>query len=186
MKVKMLMFAKTSIFSFVYDMIDVFCFPEDNQKVQAIFDKYKIEKCFLYQNVTDTDNTSLFFVFICNFKITDYWKRIEELVQDNKTQNVIEFDSGSSIKSVTIQRNPNVKTTTQFMKVKMQMFAKTSIFSFVYDMIDVFRFPEDNPKVQAILDKHKIQKGFFVSKCNRHKQCTFILSLYLEFKLSTE
>ena len=47
-------------------MIDVFCFPEDNPKVQAIYEKYKIEKCFLYQNLTDTDSTSLFFVFICN------------------------------------------------------------------------------------------------------------------------
>ena len=47
-------------------MIDVFCFPEDNPKVQAIYEKHKIEKCFLYQNLTDTDSTSLFFVFICN------------------------------------------------------------------------------------------------------------------------
>ena len=42
-------------------MINVFCFPEDNlkvqaiydkhkTKVQAIYDKHKIEKCFLYQN----------------------------------------------------------------------------------------------------------------------------------------
>ena len=77
MKVKMLMFAKTSIFSFAYDMIDVFCFPENNQKVQAIFNKHKIEKCFLYQNVTGTDSTSLFFVFICNLKITGYWKTTE-------------------------------------------------------------------------------------------------------------
>ena len=47
-------------------MIDLFCFPEDNPKVQAIYEKHKIEKCFLYQNLTDTDITSLFFVFICN------------------------------------------------------------------------------------------------------------------------
>ena len=52
--------------SFAYDMIDVFCFPEDNPKVQAIYDKHKIEKWFLYQSLTDTDSTSLFFVFICN------------------------------------------------------------------------------------------------------------------------
>ena len=77
MKVKMLMFAITSIFSFAYDMIDVFCFPENNQKVQAIFNKHKIEKCFLYENVTGTDSTSLFFVFICNLKITGYWKTTE-------------------------------------------------------------------------------------------------------------
>ena len=64
----MLMFAKLSIKSFVYDMIDVFCFP--NNDIQAVYDFYQIEKCFLYQNLTDTDSTSLLFVFICNLKST--------------------------------------------------------------------------------------------------------------------
>ena len=67
-KGKMLMFAKLSIKSFVYDMIDVFCFP--NKDTQLIYDFYQIEKCFLYQNLTDTDSTSLLFVFICNLKST--------------------------------------------------------------------------------------------------------------------
>ena len=47
----MLMFAKLSNKSFVYDMIDVFCFP--NKDIQSIYDDYQIEKCFLYQNLTD-------------------------------------------------------------------------------------------------------------------------------------
>ena len=67
-KGKMLMFAKLSIKSFVYDMIDVFCFP--NKDIQLIYDFYQIEKCFLYQNLTDTDSTSLLFVFVCNLKST--------------------------------------------------------------------------------------------------------------------
>ena len=32
--------------------------------------------------------------------MTDYWKRTEGLMQDNETKSVVEFDSGSSIKSV--------------------------------------------------------------------------------------
>ena len=60
---KMLMFAKVSIKSFVCDMIDVFMFP--NEKTQAIYQKYNIEKCYLYQCLTDTDSTSLNFIFIC-------------------------------------------------------------------------------------------------------------------------
>ena len=68
MKGKMLMFAKTSLQSSVYDMIDVCCFP--GQVFQEICKKYHIEKCFMYQNLTDTDSTSLFFVFICNFDCT--------------------------------------------------------------------------------------------------------------------
>ena len=67
-KGKMLMFAKLSIKSFVYDMIDVFCFP--NKDIQMIYDFYRIEKCFLYQNLTDTDSTSLLFVFVCNLQST--------------------------------------------------------------------------------------------------------------------
>ena len=62
-KGKMLMFAKLSIKSFVFDMTDVFCFPND--EIQQIYDHYQIERCFLYQNLTDTDSTSLFFNFIC-------------------------------------------------------------------------------------------------------------------------
>ena len=64
-KGKMLMFAKLSIKSFVYDMIDVFCYPND--EIKEIYNRYQIEKCLLYQNLTDTDSTSLFFLFICSF-----------------------------------------------------------------------------------------------------------------------
>ena len=59
----MLMFAKLSLKSFVDDMIDVFCFPDE--EIRQIYDFYQIEKCFLYQNLTDTDTTSLLFSFIC-------------------------------------------------------------------------------------------------------------------------
>ena len=76
----MLMFAKLSIKSFVYDMIDVFCFP--NAEIQRIYDYYEIEKCFLYQNLTDTDDTSLLFTFICKF---------ESSIQESKARDVI-FD----------------------------------------------------------------------------------------------
>ena len=61
-KGKMLMFPKLSLKSFVYDMIDVFCFPDN--ETQQIYDYYQIAKCFLYQNLTDTDSTSLCFTFI--------------------------------------------------------------------------------------------------------------------------
>ena len=61
---KMLMFANTSLQSFVYDMIDVFCFSD--HAVQEIYKKYQIEKCYMYQTLTDTDSTSLFFIFICD------------------------------------------------------------------------------------------------------------------------
>ena len=60
----MLMFSEVSINSFLYDLIDLFMLP--NQDVQKIYQKYKINKCYLYQNLTGTDSTSLFFIFICD------------------------------------------------------------------------------------------------------------------------
>ena len=60
---KMLMFCKTSIQSFVYDLIDILMFSDET--VKSIYDKYEIIKCFLYQKLTDIDSTSVFFVFIC-------------------------------------------------------------------------------------------------------------------------
>ena len=77
-KGKMLMFAKLSIKSFVYDLIDVFCFPDE--KIKEIYEKYQIEKCYLYQNLTDTDSTSLFFVFIC---------ALESFLPESEARNVI-------------------------------------------------------------------------------------------------
>ena len=88
MKGKMLMFAKTSIINLVYHTIYVFCFPEDNLKVQVIYDEHKIEKCFLYQNLTDTDHISLIFDFIwtlnCQLNERDSRNVIFELMINSK------------------------------------------------------------------------------------------------------
>ena len=78
MKGKMLMFTKTSLQNFIYYLIDVFCFPDET--VQNIYEKCIIENCFLYQNLTDTDSTSLFFVFVCN---------IDFVVNENESRNIL-------------------------------------------------------------------------------------------------
>ena len=102
-------------------------------------------------------------------------------MQNNKTKNEIEFDSGFSVKSIVIQTNPSVKVTTRFMKSKMLMFAKTSTVSFVYDMIGIVCFPKDNAKVQATYKHRKMllyqklayKDGtslFFVFICNLNCQ----------------
>ena len=75
---KMLMFSKVSIKSFVYDLIDIFMLP--NSEVQKIYTKYKINSCYLDQNLTDTDSTSMFFVFISD---------LDSIVRENKARNII-------------------------------------------------------------------------------------------------
>ena len=77
---KMLMFSKVSIKSFVFDLVDIFMFPD--QEIQEIYQKYQVDKCYLYQNLTDTDSTSMFFVFICD---------LNSCVSEDKAQNII-FD----------------------------------------------------------------------------------------------
>ena len=42
----MLMFSKVSIKSFVFDLIDVFMFPD--QEIQEISQKYQVDKFHLY------------------------------------------------------------------------------------------------------------------------------------------
>ena len=74
------MFSKVSIKSLVYDLNDVFMFP--NQEIQEIYQQYQVNKCYLYQNLTDTDSTSMFFVFICD---------LNSCVSEDKARNII-FD----------------------------------------------------------------------------------------------
>ena len=83
---KMLMFAKILLKSFVYDMIDVFCFP--SEEVKIIYDKYDIIKCYIYLNLTDTDSCSCFFNFICrkeyNIKESESRNLIFEILKRSK------------------------------------------------------------------------------------------------------
>ena len=58
----MLIFSKTSIQSSVFDLIDVFIFPDKD--VKKTYQNNKNEKCFLFQNLTETDSTSVFFNFV--------------------------------------------------------------------------------------------------------------------------
>ena len=58
-KEKMLMLPKMSLKSFVYNIIDIFCFPD--YKVKGIFDENDIERCFLYLNLTDSGSCLFLF-----------------------------------------------------------------------------------------------------------------------------
>ena len=64
----MLMFGKVSIKSFVYDIIDVFMFP--NKEIKKIYQKYKINKCLVEQSLTDTDSTSIFLYSFAIWRVT--------------------------------------------------------------------------------------------------------------------
>ena len=59
---KLLMFAKFSLKSFKYSLVEILRFP--NEIVQEIYKKYQIEKILCYHIITDTDSTSSQFVII--------------------------------------------------------------------------------------------------------------------------
>lgn len=59
---KTLMFAKLSSISFIYKLVETFLFSHDI--VKKIYQKYLIEKVYIYHVLTDTDSTCLKFVFV--------------------------------------------------------------------------------------------------------------------------
>ena len=72
------MFSKFSIKSFVYDLIDVFMFP--NEEIKKTYKKYKLNRCYLYQNLTDTDSTSVFFIFICDLTSSIREDKVRDII----------------------------------------------------------------------------------------------------------
>ena len=74
----MLMFSKVSVKSFVYNLIDVFMFPND--EIKEIYKKYSINQCYLDQNLTYTGRTSMFFVFVCDLNCN---------VREDEARNII-------------------------------------------------------------------------------------------------
>ena len=128
----MLIFSKVSIKSLVYDLIDVFMFP--NADIKKIYYEYNVQKCYLYQNLKDTDNSSVFFVFICDlscsvderksrdiiFKVMkkskifdrldlqdDFWNQFEiQNKQLRKQVGLLEIESIDKPNIITIALNP--------------------------------------------------------------------------------
>ena len=85
--VKMFMFTKLSLMSFIYDLIEVFYFP--NIKAKIIYQSFGIEKILLYQILTDSDSIALHFNIICseNNSIPD--DRFRDIIFEVISQNDI-------------------------------------------------------------------------------------------------
>ena len=86
--------------------------------------------------------------------LTSYIDRIDNANKNKKVKTIIDFSNQdtTSIKALGIKTNDKVKITTRFIKGKMLMFSKVSLKSFVYDIIDIFCFPDED--VKEIFDKH--------------------------------
>ena len=61
---KLLMFAKPSLKSFIYELNQTICILDETDS--NIYQKYTIEKVEIFHISTETGSTSLKFIFICN------------------------------------------------------------------------------------------------------------------------
>ena len=84
---KLLILAKVSLAGFIYDVIDVFFFP--NKRVRSLFEEKGIIQCFVYLLLTITDSALIQFILV-------YDKL--RLITNKEAQNFIsEITSGSKI-----------------------------------------------------------------------------------------
>ena len=76
----------------------------------------------------------------------------------------VEFNcqESTSIKSFDVQKNNQVKLTTRFLSEKMLMFAKLSLMSFIYDMLETFCFTDK--KVKKNTPKIHNRKSLYLSR----------------------
>ena len=91
-------------------------------------------------------------------KLVDFSERQKEALPIQKIKGLMDFDEeySASIKSFSIQKNTKIDLTARFLNGKMLMFSKVSIKSFVYNIIDVFMFP--NEEIKKIYQKYKINR----------------------------
>ena len=78
-------------------------------------------------------------------KIKDANIQIDDVIKNKKIKTMIDFDHNecNSIKSIIVKGDTNIDVSSRFLKGKMLMFAKLSLKSFVYDMINVFYFSDN-------------------------------------------
>ena len=112
-----------------------------------------------------------------------YLERQEEAYRNNKIKSLIDFDEEyvSSVKSLAIKKETKVNLTTRFLNGKMLMFSKTSIQSFVYNLIGVFMFPDD--VVKEIYKKNEIQKCFLFQNLTETDSTSPFLYLFANFRV---
>ena len=75
----------------------------------------------------------------------DFEIKSTDAIKNKKIKTNIDFSKNeyNSIKSIAIKGNTTIEVTSRFIKRNMLMFPKVPIRSFVYDLIDIFCFPDE-------------------------------------------
>ena len=88
--------------------------------------------------------------------------KIKNCADIRKNRMVIEFNEykSSLVKSVSVKTNTSIKCTSRFLSRKLLMFAKLSLKSFIYSLVELLYFPEENPVVASIYEKYDLERIF--------------------------
>ena len=99
-----------------------------------------------------------------NYKNNKLIQKIEDKIKScnnlRKNRMILEFNDAqsASIKSIAVKNETSIKCTTRFMSGKLLMFAKLLLRSFIYSLVELLYFPEENPIVLQIYDQYEIEK----------------------------
>lgn len=87
-------------------------------------------------------------------------KKIKNCADLRKNKMITDFNDheSASVKTIAVKANTSIKCTTRFMSGKLLMFPKLSLKSFIYSLIDLLSFPEENPIVTNIYDNMTLRK----------------------------
>ena len=90
-------------------------------------------------------------------------ERKNEAFRNQKFKSLIDFDEdySGSIKSIAVEESVKVNLTTRFLNEKILMFSNFSIKSFVYNLIDIFMFPNDD--IKKIYDEYNVQRCYLLA-----------------------
>ena len=138
--------AKTSVEKDFYKLLNNSNFGNDcrnnigNCKLELIYDRLEELK------------------YIKNFSNFDH--EISNFFHQNDIRMILEFNDSqsSAIKLIAVNNETNIKCTTRFMSGKLLMLAKLSLKSFIYSLVELLYFSDENPIVQSIYNKYNIEK----------------------------
>ena len=90
-------------------------------------------------------------------KLDSIENKIEQCQDLRKNKITIEFNDheATSVKSIAVKIDPKIKCTTRFMSGKLLMFAKLSLKSFIYLLVELLSFPDQNLSVAEIYKKYQ-------------------------------
>ena len=90
-------------------------------------------------------------------------ERKNEAFRNQKIKSLIDFDEdySSSIKSIAVEESVKINLTTRFLNGEILMFSKFFMKSFVYNLIDIFMFPNDD--IKKIYDEYNVQRCYLLA-----------------------